>query len=179
MNTVLFFLALLSVTSPKPTSRALPSCNVDRTAQIHFSSASSFDTLRVAVRGNPCWEGMATISITRKNGEVIYRRDQRFKVLTPAQWDDPNLQMDAERFVKYTIEEGIIGESSKLPPWEGNGDDFYEKNATSLAVSPERYESLRKQNLPVFYHQTYYEGGVDLVYDPSQKTVVIVLEGGL
>jgi len=178
MNIVLLLLALLLVTE-EPVSTALPSCDAERKAQIRFSSAASFDTLRVAVHGNPCWEGMATISITRKGGEVLYRRDQRFKVLTAAQWNDPHLPMAAEEFVRYTVEEGSIGNSSELPPWEGNAEDFYEKNSTSLAISPERYESLRKQKLPVFYHRTYHEGGVDLVYDPSQKTVVIVLEGGL
>ena len=152
---------------------------MERTARVSFSSPERSDVLRVAVHGNPCWEGMATITITRKNGEVLYRRDQRFKPLTAAQWDDPSLQKDAERFVTYTVEEGLVRNSSELPPWEGNADEFYEKNSTSLAISPERYESLRKLKLPVFSHLTYYEGGVDLVYDPMQKVVVIVLEGGL
>jgi hypothetical protein len=110
---------------------------------------------------------------------VLYRRDQNFKPLTAASWDDPRLPTDAERFVENTVEEGIIGNSSDLPPWEGSGDEFCEKNSTTLAISPERYEALRKQRLPVLYHQTYYEGGVHLLYDPSQKAVVIVLEGGL
>jgi hypothetical protein len=178
MNTIFLLLAILS-TLVEAAPGSQPACNVERTAQIRFSSKTSLDTVRVAVRGNPCWEGIATVSITRKNGEILYRRDQSFKPLTVAHWDDPSLPQDAERFVRETTEEGIVGNSAELPPWEGNGDDFYEKNSTSLAISPERYESLRKQKLPVFYHRTYHEGGLDLVYDPSQKTVVIVLGGGL
>jgi hypothetical protein len=122
---------------------------------------------------------MASISITNKKGEILYRRDQRFKSLNAAQWDDPKQPELAKEFVDYTIEKGMVGDSSKLPPWEGNGNDFYEKNSTSPTIDTVRYEALRKRKLPVFYHQTYYEGGVHLVYDPKQKVAVIILEGGL
>lgn len=157
----------------------LPSCNLERTAKVYFSSALNPDTLRVAVKGNPCWEGMASISITNQKGQVLYRRDQRFKSLNAVQWDDPSQPALAKEFVDSTIEKGMIGNSSKLPPWEGNADDFYEKNSTSPAIDTDRYEALRKLKLPVFYHQTYYEGGLHLVYDPKQKAVVVILEGGL
>ena len=160
-------------------SPVLPPCNVERTAQIYFSSTSTTDALRVSVKGAPCWEGMASISITNKKGEIIYRRDQRFKSLNAVQWDDP-IQPDlAKEFVNHTIEKGMVGDSSQLPPWEGKGDDFYEKNSTSPTIDTARYEALRKMKLPVFYHQTHYEGGRHLVYDPKQKVVVIILEGGL
>lgn len=122
---------------------------------------------------------MASISITDSSGRILYRRDQRFKPLNAVQWDDPIQPALAKRFVDHTIEKGIIGKSSELPPWEGNAEDFYEKNSTSPAIDTNRYEALRKQKLPVFYHQTYYEGGLHLVYDPKQRVVVVVLEGGL
>lgn len=158
---------------------ALPPCSVARTAQIHFSNTSSPDTLHVSVKGAPCWEGMASISITNKEGEVLYRRDQRFKSLNEVQWDDPEQSVLAQQFVDYTIEQGMVGNSSQLPPWEGSAEDFYEKNSTSPTVDPARYEDLRKLKLPVFYHRTYYEGGLHLVYDPKQRSALIILEGGL
>jgi hypothetical protein len=174
-----WFLLLLLVPVFSVAAPPLPSCNVERTAKIHFSSATSPDILRVAVKGNPCWAGMASISITTSKGRILYRRDQRFKSLNPVQWDDPSQPVLAKEFVDYTIEKGIIGNSSGLPPWTGNAEDFYDNNSTSVAIDVDRYEALRKLKMPVFYHQTYYEGGIHLVYDTKQKAAVIVLEGGL
>jgi len=157
----------------------LPSCKFERSAKVHFSGPQSLDTLRVSVIGSPCWEGMASISITSSTGDVLYRRDQRFKPLNSAQWDDPGQPDLARQFVDETIETGLREDSSQLPPWEGDGNAFYETNSTTLTIDPERYEALRKMKLPVFYHKTYYEGGIHLVYDPTQRAATIVLEGGL
>jgi hypothetical protein len=174
-------LALVALLAPAFSEAAspLPSCNVERTAAIHFSDASHPDALRVAVKGAPCWDGKATITITSSEGKVLYHWEKPYKPLNPVQWDDPGQPALARDFVESTITNGLDARKRQLPRWIGTAESFEEEHYASPAVSRARYEALRRRKLPVFYHQTYYEGGVYLVYDPEEKEVVIVLEGGL
>lgn len=154
----------------------LPACHVQRSAPVAFSSPKAHDTLSISVHGTPCYKGAAIITIKSKAGSVLYRHEQPFKDLTATQWNDPELGYDAESFVKWTIEKGM-NIVSELPAW-AEPEAFYEENGTSIKVSREEYERLRALKQPIFYHQTYYEGGRHLLYDPTMKKAVVVLEGG-
>jgi len=171
-------IGFLWVAAAAADEKSLPACHIERSAPVTFSSPSNPDTLLVSVNGDPCYKGVAVISITSKGGEVVYRHVQPFKQLTATQWDDSALDKDAEAFVNYTITKGMQGLSSALPVWT-DPKEFYEANYTSVKVSRERYEEIRKLRLPVFYHQTYYEGGRHLVYDQAQKKTIVIMEGGL
>jgi hypothetical protein len=169
------YLAFLAHDAPA-TEPQLPSCHFEETVPITFSGSPVPDKLLVSVHGDPCWKGVARITITTAEARPLYTHEQEFKPLTSSAWNDPELPTDAERFVRGTIENGK--KLSKLPAWQPP-DAYYEEYFTSVAVSREYYEALRSMDLPVFYHQTYYEGGVDLVYDPTCRRVVVVTQGGL
>lgn len=160
-----------------PAEVDLPECHVQRSALVAFSSPKAHDTLSISIQGAPCYNGTAIITIKSKTGAVLYRHQQPFKQLTATQWDDPELDRDAESFVKWTVEKGM-NLVSELPSW-AEPEAFYEENSTSIAISREEYERLRTLKQPIFYHQTYYEGGRHLVYDPTTKKTVVALEGGL
>lgn len=157
-------------------SPALPACQIEQSTTIEFSGGEKPDTLTVAVHGDPCWDATATITIRSSGGKELYHYQQRYKTLTAVDWRDPELPKDAARFVRGTIDDGT--KLARLPEWLPP-DEFYEANHANVAITREYYESLRKLDLPVFYHLTYYEGGVELVFDPGCQCVVAATSGGL
>ncbi|MEO8461449.1 MAG: hypothetical protein ABI451_13035 [Dokdonella sp.] len=159
-------------------SAVLPACNIERSALVAFSGTTPTDKLSVSVKGAPCYKAIATFSITSKGGKVLYRYSQPFKELTAIAWDAADLDKVAESFVSETITKGMPGRSSALPMWT-EPDKFYEANYTSLSVSHQRYDEIRKLDVPVFYHRTYYEGRRHVIYDPLLHEAVVVMEGGL
>lgn len=94
------WLVVLSQSAPcgeqAPPPIRYPSCNFEKASRGHLTSQSTFDTVRITVRGTPCYEAPLLLEIRNTRGVVVYRYAADFKRHTAIQWDDEGLPTFAE-----------------------------------------------------------------------------------
>ncbi len=156
---------------------AAPSCEYSLEKKISFRSANASDLVKVAIGPGACHSAQLTISVRTKEGKTLYRYQAPFKKHTAVSWEDADLPKVAKKFVEDTANDAIVSDAEMPVPV--TRDALTEENHFLLVVSRTTYDRLRRTRQPVFYHATYYEGGVFLIFDPNTKRVARVIEWGL
>jgi hypothetical protein len=154
-----------------------PACRIEQHAPVAFSSSNATDTLKVSVIGTPCFKGRLNIEIISQGGVRLYKYSAEFKRHTSLRWDDADMPQIAEDFVKRILH-AERQETSDLPPWLPKGA-YYEQNYETIEITKERYDSIRKQALPIFRHPTHYEEWRRVIYDAGKRKAVVILTGGV
>lgn len=162
--------------SGAPPSAQYPSCHIEKSAPIAFSSPD--DTLNVSVAGTPCYEATLTITIKGQDSAKLYEYSARFKQHTVVAWEDPDLGKVAEALVNDILVPAKKSTTAQLPPWAPQ-DEYYEEHYDVIQVTKERYNELRKQKLPIFRHPTHYEAWQSVIFDPNTRKAVVILTGGV
>jgi hypothetical protein len=80
--------------------------------------------------------------------------------------------------VKSILAPGEQEFTSGLPAWAPE-NEYYELTYETIKITKERYEALRQQKLPMFRHPTHYEQWQRVIFDPSNKQAVAILDGGV
>ena len=153
-------------------------CQMAESRNIRFSSHEADDTFSVNISGEPCQKAILRITVSNVAGDLLYEYEAPFKQHVVVHPLKPSLYEAAFDFLKTALESANWGNSSALPQWKPESQ-FYDENSTSLAVPKVTYQSFRERDLPVLWHQTYYEGWRHIVYDRMSKKAVILLDGGL
>jgi hypothetical protein len=170
--------ALLSGAADAQEARPLagPPCQTLVKRPIAFSSPTAEDRLTVSIGPGACHSARLSIVVTSVRGEVLYRYVAPFKrhVVTP--WDDPELPNVARQFVADTAMHAAIRKDEiPAPKPEGQADP----SDATLAVPASVFERLASSGQPMLYHQTYYEGGQYVVFDPRSRIARVVVRQGL
>ncbi len=142
----------------KPEDGNLPSCKIEKIIPINFKNVKSNDKLYISVIGTPCYKAILAIKIISEDNKVLYEYVQPFKKHVATQWDDPNLDDDANNFVKHLIKNYSIP-ASNLPPFpsseaEGITPVGFEY---TIIINEEFYKNIIKSNKPILSHPTNYE----------------------
>lgn len=145
---------------------------------IPFSSEAPSDLLKINISGKTCRQAKLKITVFNQNGTEIYKFESPFEQYIVGDRDESQINEDAVNYADSILKSAIWGKSASLPEWKSK-DEFYDKNSTSVVVDQETYKKYREQNIPVFWHPTYYEGWRHIVYDKEKKVSVILLDGGL
>lgn len=169
------FFGLVVLAIPAVAAPTYPQCQIAKEKQVSFRKQDADDTLKVSIGAGCCYEAELLVQITDDSGKVVYEYRAPFKQHTAVPWDAQDLNQIAERFVEWTLMG--MGKSSELPASfeleEGQDQWQFPK------VPDAQYKTIRLLDVPMFSHQTYYEGHRSVVYDPKTEVSVIVLEAGL
>jgi hypothetical protein len=154
-----------------------PPCKYSAKRTVAFYSANSRDQLTVSIGSGACHSAKLTIVVTSDKGKVLYRYDGPFKRHTAVSWDDRELPNVAREFVEQTLKLAVV-EPAELPKATPRSkmtdDDVYE-----LALTEAKMKGLLAAGQPVLYHDTYYEGGQFVTYDPAIGKSRVVIRWGL
>jgi len=167
---------LISIFSFYVSAEEYPSCDFEQSKRVAFSSEKTSDLLTVKAQGEPCYAGELTISITMESGEVIHEYKTKF-----IHWDSrqPDFDIILGNYVNHIIDNAITRTSSLPDKFKCEIEEPdcvpYERNVIPL----NEYYELKRKNLPMLQHETYYEGWGAWIYDSELKKVVLVYEGGV
>jgi hypothetical protein len=155
-----------------------PDCSVTRESQVSFTGLDSNDRLSLTIKGSPCYEASLSVSITSDTGKVLYEYKSKFKPLVAAQWDDSDLDEDAEILADRFVDPAAFGLTNELPEWLPESD-YYEANYQKIQISREDYEQLRLKRWVTYTHPIHYEGWRVVAFDPENQHSIVVSEGTL
>lgn len=151
------------------TPKTYPSCHLHKTRDVSFRNVAAKDFLEIIIGSGPCYAATLTIVIRSDRGQVLYFYVAPFKRHTATNWENPELDKDAKRFVDELIANGV-GSSKTLPPYSASDDE--------ILIPREAYEALRATPRPMLEHANHYEGWQSVVYDEAKEEAVIVARGG-
>ena len=154
------------------------SCKIVKERVVSFSSQAQSDKIKIKIIGKTCKQAKLNITVINQKGVVLYKFEAPFEQYIVGYREDSQIYEDAISYADVILESAIWGQSASLPEWKSE-TEFYNENSTSVVVGQEIYKKYREQNIPVFWHPTYYEGGRHIVYDKNKKKCVILLDGGL
>lgn len=178
MRTILFATVLALVTASAVQSAPLPSCSMQKAREVSFRNATSKDILEISIGTGPCYHATLTIVIrTRDEGQILYSYVQLFgqHVVEPS--ESKELIASAKFFVDDLLTRGMIS-TDTLPPWLPT-EEYAENHQSTLNVTREVYEDLRKKPRPMFSHPTYHEGWKSVTFDEKASETIEVLSGGV
>jgi hypothetical protein len=154
-----------------------PSCQLHKSRAVSFRSATSPDILDISIGPGACYDATLKLVVLTNAGVELYSYIAPFKRHTATDWEDPNLDRDAQQFVDSQLS-GAMSLSSDLPPF-AEPDAYYEANYQTIKVPRAMYEKLRDEPRPMLCHATYYEGWQCVVFDEKTGKAVIVTAGGV
>jgi hypothetical protein len=171
-------LFIVVMSSVLVTANELPSCNIEKSSAMVFSNEIEMDTLSVKIKGTPCHKAELELKIINKTGDLVYKYKAPFKPYIAVQWDDPKLNVDADKLAESIFEGYHFGSTDKLPLWMPK-PDYYDANYQELKVSKEYYLSLTSKSWSTFSHKDHYEGWKIITYNRDKHEAVLISAGGL
>jgi hypothetical protein len=177
---ILAFIGQFCLASSNNDSKNFPPCHIKKQAKIAFSSLEPTNVLKLSVEGAPCYKAMLNIQIVGEKGNKIYSYLTNFKTHTPVSWEDPSLPSVAEALVNDIISSAAEHSevSSELPPWLPQAE-YQDNNFSTIQVSKEEYERIRREKHYLFTHLIHYEEWHTLIYDPKTGKAQLFLVGGV
>ena len=175
-------IVLLLFISPFVVAEDYPTCDIQISNIVAFTSDKARDKLVISVRGEPCYDGTLSIVITNEIGKVVYEYSSPFKQHNSVHWAEKDFDLVARKQVKRMVD-GAMSNTSSLPDLPEvslceipeSDCETYERNT----VPKDEYISYRAQKLPMLNHSTHYEGWASFIYDATKGETVKVLEGSL
>lgn len=138
---------------------------------ILFSSKTLYDTLVTSISGRNWESSIYKIRIIDVSGKKLYGFQRDFSNMVSG------FNPREHKFLLEVAEEFLNKETqqfaSELPP------KFINTESETLEINDDEYSSLRARNVPIFRHQTYFEGWRILYYDTKIQLYEVIIEGGL
>ena len=167
---------VLSVSSADAQSSSDPPCRYSVQKQIAFTAPAAKDRLKVSIGPGACHSARLYIVVRSAQGRILYRYVAPFKQHVATQWDDPELPQIARQFVDETVLRSLVPKGEfPTPKLDGQAEDGGQR----LAVPASVFKRLASSGQPMIYHQTYYEGGQYVVFDPVTRRVRVVVREGI
>ncbi len=151
-------------------------CHYAVSRTLPFTSAASRDRLTVSISRGPCVSAKLSIVVVSSRGNVLYRYVAPFKQHVATDWDSPDLVKDAHRFVEDTASHALVPRDElpkPKPPGQAEDTD------PELKVPADVYQRLISSGQPMIEHDTYYEGGRYVMFDPTTHAARVVAVWGL
>ena len=158
--------------------KTYPACHIENQARIAFQEVGAADTVRVTIDGVPCYKANLVIQIIGATGTALYTYSAPFKRHTAVDWEDPSLPQVASELARSIVQPESKRTSKDLPPWQP-AKQYYDQTSESIRVPQARYESLRREDRPLFSHPTHYEAWKVLYYDSQRNVAATILTGGV
>ena len=174
----MLFVAAFSLSCESSAGGDYPDCDVSRLSQVSFEALDADDQLTIVIQGSPCYEASLMVSISSADGSRLYEYEARFKPHVASQWDDSDLDEDAERLADQLVDPESFGLTSDLPPWLP-GSEYYEENHQNIKISKQEYEELRRRDWITFTHSVHFEGWRVVAFDQESRRSIVVSEGTL
>lgn len=165
-----------AVAVPLAAEDVYPECHLHRSAEVSFRAPGSHDVLEISIGTGICYKATLTLVIRDAEGGVIfYSYVERFKLHTPVNWKEPDLNEVAKEVIDNMIK-GPMESTLSLPPY-AEPEEYYEKTFNYIQVNREEYELLRTEDRPMFRHLTHYEEWQYVIWDSETQSKVIITGG--
>lgn len=144
--------------------------NLQNRSPLYFSSNEFCDTLLVSIAGNNWNEALYTIEIKQRTGETRYFFQQKFRSMVSG------FDYSSKEFLVNVSHNYLKPDSQKYA--KSLPMPFIESESEKLEIDDDEYNDIIHQNVPIFRHQTYFEGWKVLYYNREQDKARVILSGG-
>ncbi|NQY95081.1 MAG: hypothetical protein HRT43_13025, partial [Campylobacteraceae bacterium] len=94
------------------------------------------------------------------------------------QWDDPNIDKDAERLAQRMLKKYNFKKSNSLPVWLEK-EAYYEETFEEINITKKAYNNYREKNWHIFTHMIHYEAWKTIIFDQERKEIIHIINGGI
>jgi hypothetical protein len=160
----LFALILLVSTS------AFADCNFSSYKEGFFSNSKTKDKLYSKIIGKNCIDAKQVLVIESSEGNEIYRYEDKNVFKNKSQ----ELEKDyITTVLNWPLREPLFSNADSLPDWdhvEANPFDYF----ITFSIDKQKYTDYRENSWKVYSHAVGYESGKTIIYDQSERKVVVL-----